>query len=81
VQRLTAATPQGYAVFQCNTQERQGARWLGRKPTAGRCNVCVACPRISYEEEWLRYLQDFPDYMTQGETLEDLQERSKGLYH
>lgn len=30
---------------------------------------------------WLGYLQDYPDYMTQGETLEDLKEHLKDLYH
>lgn len=29
---------------------------------------------------WLGYLEDFPDYMTQGETLEELQENLMDLY-
>ncbi len=29
---------------------------------------------------WLGYLQDFPDYWTQGESLEDLQEHLRDLY-
>jgi predicted RNase H-like HicB family nuclease len=29
---------------------------------------------------WLGYVQDYPDYMTQGESLEDLQEHLKDLY-
>lgn len=29
---------------------------------------------------WLGYLEDYPDYMTQGETLEELQENLKDLY-
>jgi len=29
---------------------------------------------------WLGYLGDFPDYMTQGESLEELQENLKDLY-
>ena len=29
---------------------------------------------------WLGYLEDYPDYMTQGETLEDLQENLKDLF-
>jgi hypothetical protein len=29
---------------------------------------------------WLGYLEDFPDYMTQGETLDELQENLKDLY-
>ena len=29
---------------------------------------------------WLGYFEQFPDYLTQGETLEDLQEHLKDLY-
>lgn len=29
---------------------------------------------------WLGYLQDYPDYKTQGVTLEDLKEHLKDLY-
>jgi len=29
---------------------------------------------------WIGYLQDYPDYLTQGETLEDLKEHLRDLY-
>jgi predicted RNase H-like HicB family nuclease len=29
---------------------------------------------------WIGYLQDYPDYMTQGETFEELQENLKDIY-
>jgi predicted RNase H-like HicB family nuclease len=29
---------------------------------------------------WLGYLEEFPDYMTQGETVQELQENLKDLY-
>ncbi len=29
---------------------------------------------------WLGYLEEFPDYMTQGETLEELGENLKDIY-
>jgi predicted RNase H-like HicB family nuclease len=29
---------------------------------------------------WLGHIEDYPDYITQGETLKDLQENLKGLY-
>jgi predicted RNase H-like HicB family nuclease len=32
------------------------------------------------EQAWLGYLQDYPDYWTQGKTLEDLKEHLKDLY-
>jgi hypothetical protein len=37
---------------------------------------------IYWEEDgaWLGYLQDFPDYRTQGETLDDLKEHLRDLY-
>ena len=30
--------------------------------------------------EWLGYLQEFPDYWTQGETLDDLKQHLRDLY-
>jgi len=37
---------------------------------------------VYWEEDraWLGYLQDFPDYWTQGETLDDLKEHLSDLY-
>jgi predicted RNase H-like HicB family nuclease len=37
---------------------------------------------VHWEDDgaWLGYLQDYPDYWTQGETLEDLEEHLKDLY-
>jgi hypothetical protein len=29
---------------------------------------------------WLGYLEDYPDYMTQGRSVEELQENLKDLY-
>ncbi len=29
---------------------------------------------------WLGYLEEYPDYMSQGESLEDLQEHLRDLY-
>ena len=40
--------------------------------------------KIVYWEEdgaWLGYLQEYPDYWTQGETLDDLRLQLKDLYH
>ena len=31
-------------------------------------------------DEWHGYLQDYPDYWTQGETLDELKEYLKDLY-
>jgi hypothetical protein len=37
---------------------------------------------VYWEDEgaWLGYLQEFPDYWTQGETLDDLNEHLRDLY-
>ena len=32
------------------------------------------------DDMWLGYLEDYPDYMTQGESLEELQENLKDIY-
>ena len=38
---------------------------------------------VFWEEQgaWIGYLQDYPDYWTQGETLEDLKEHLRDLHH
>jgi hypothetical protein len=39
--------------------------------------------KVVYWQEggfWLGYLQDYPDYWTQGETLDDLKEHLTDLY-
>jgi predicted RNase H-like HicB family nuclease len=37
---------------------------------------------VFWEEEgaWLGYLQDYPDYWTQGESLDDLKDHLRDLY-
>jgi len=32
------------------------------------------------EDMWLGYLEEYPDYMTQGQTVDELQENLKDLY-
>ena len=32
------------------------------------------------EDMWLGYLEDYPEYMTQGVTLDELQDNLKGIY-
>jgi len=31
-------------------------------------------------EMWLGYLEEFPDYMTQGETLQELEDNLRDIY-
>jgi hypothetical protein len=37
---------------------------------------------VYWQEEgaWIGYVQDYPDYWTQGETLDDLREHLRDLY-
>jgi predicted RNase H-like HicB family nuclease len=37
---------------------------------------------VSWQEDggWLGYLEDYPDYWTQGDTLDDLKDHLKDLY-
>ncbi|HEV3260963.1 MAG TPA: type II toxin-antitoxin system HicB family antitoxin [Gemmataceae bacterium] len=37
---------------------------------------------VVWEEDgaWLGYLQDYPDYWTEGETLDDLKDHLRDLY-
>jgi predicted RNase H-like HicB family nuclease len=37
---------------------------------------------IYWQDEgmWLGYLEEYPDYMTQGDTVDELQENLKDLY-
>ena len=32
------------------------------------------------DDMWIGYLEEYPDYMTQGETLEELKENLRDLY-
>ena len=32
------------------------------------------------DDMWLGYLEEYPDYMTQGETLDELKENLKDIY-
>jgi predicted RNase H-like HicB family nuclease len=32
------------------------------------------------DEMWIGYLEEYPDYMTQGETLDELKENLRDLY-
>jgi len=43
----------------------------------------MATARYVYWQDgtyWLGYFDDYPDYQTQGETLEDLQDNMRDLY-
>ena len=38
---------------------------------------------VFYQEDdfWIGWLEDYPDYRTQGETLDELKENLKDIYH
>jgi len=33
------------------------------------------------EDMWIGYLEEYPDYMTQGETIEELEENLKDIHN
>ena len=33
------------------------------------------------DDMWLGYFEEYPDYMTQGETIEELQDNLKDIYY
>ncbi len=33
------------------------------------------------EDMWLGYLEEYPDYMTQGKTIEELEDNLKDIYN
>ena len=33
------------------------------------------------DKMWLGYLQDYPDYLTQGETINELEENLRDIYN
>ena len=41
----------------------------------------VRIVRWENEGTWIGYLQVYPDYWSQGETLDDLKEHLRDLYH
>lgn len=44
-----------------------------------RSRPCLCLPLWQDQGQWLGYLQDYPDYWTQGESFEDLQTSYKDL--
>ena len=49
----------------------------------GEVGISMKTIKFVYWQEkdfWLGYLQDYPDFMTQGETLEELQENLKDIF-
>jgi hypothetical protein len=53
-----------------------------QRSTVGREATMSSVKFVYWEEDgaWLGYLQDYPDYWTQGESLDDLKEHLKDLY-
>ena len=70
-----------------------GLEWGAARPGDWRCDDIEASRLREYREDmstnpcvywqdgdmWLGYLQEYPDYMTQGTTLEELQENLRDI--
>ena len=53
------------------------------RPSESGYNTAMESTKYIYWQDrgqWLGYLQDYPDYWTQGESLEDLQAHLRDLY-
>ena len=64
-----------------SNQANSGCLFASQPPTA----IMVTMESTKYiywqdQDHWLGYLQDYPDYWTQGESLEDLQAHLRDLY-
>ena len=64
---------------------RVSERPLPRVRARTRRGHAGAIPTIKYvywqeDDMWLGYLDEFPDYMTQGVTIEELQENLRDIY-
>lgn len=49
----------------------------------GKAYPCLMKVRYVYwqeDDQWLGYLEEFPDYWTQGESLEDLKEHLRDIH-
>ncbi len=56
---------------------------MDRSGGANRVASAMHAVKFVYWEEdgvWLGYLQDYPDYWTQGDSLDDLKDHLKDLY-
>ena len=52
----------------------------GAKRSKGAAVPTVRFVHWQEGDAWIGYLQDYPDYWTQGESLEDLKEHLRDLY-
>ncbi len=51
---------------------------------SGLYNIVMSTTRYVHWQDgsmWLGYFEEFPDYLTQGETLEELQRNLRDLYN
>ena len=57
--------------------------WRLLRPMKSRIQSMQAIKFVYWEDEgkWIGYFQDYPDYWTQGETLDDLKEHLRDLYN
>ena len=53
----------------------------GRRILVNAVEKRVRYVYCQHEGMWLGYLEEFPDYWTQGKTLEELQENLRELYN
>ena len=69
-------------VFACSCQNRIASRVFRKGLIMPSTKVPQTTKYVYWQQDdaWLGYLQDYPDYWTQGDTLDDLLEHLKDLY-
>ena len=75
-----------HEMFDCKTLYPYGLSFSRGGFASGKTEAIIAnmesTKYIYWQDsnQWLGYLQDYPDYWTQGESLEDLQAHLRDLY-
>ena len=69
-------------VFACSCQNRIASRVFSKGLIMPSTELPQTTKYVYWQQDdaWLGYLQDYPDYWTQGDTLDDLLEHLKDLY-
>ena len=70
-----------YGAWVCGTARSEPR--VGVRANEQQGEGDVATTKMVYWQEnewWLGYLEEFPDYWTQGETLDDLKQHLRDLY-
>ena len=74
-------TPSASDVLR-GVQSAGSADGAPEQPTSSQKTIMTAVKFVYWQEKdfWIGYLQDYPDYLTQGVSLDELKENLHDLY-